>query len=80
MMIHILRTLGPYVIIAPGVALPHARPEHGVISTGISVVRFAQPVAFAPGPESQVTVMICLAAIDSSSHLGYLQTIADIIS
>lgn len=78
-MLENLHTYGPYIIMAPGVAFPHARPEHGVIETGISVVTFREPVSFGPNPEQQVEVMICLAAVDSTSHLDLLQMIADLV-
>ena len=28
-----IKKLGPYIVIAPGLAMPHARPEEGVIKT-----------------------------------------------
>ena len=76
--IHTIKELGPYILIAPGVALPHARPEDGVIAEGISVVVLEEEVAFAPGKEFQV--LIGLAARDKESHLDILQKIAEVIS
>lgn len=37
---------GPYYLIAPGIALPHARPEQGANHNQISVTTLATPVAF----------------------------------
>ena len=37
-MIETVKNLGPYIVIAPGVALPHARPEDGVIEPSMSLV------------------------------------------
>lgn len=36
---------GPYYLIAPGIALPHARPEQGANHNQISVTTLATPVA-----------------------------------
>ncbi|MEX2105222.1 MAG: PTS sugar transporter subunit IIA, partial [Bacilli bacterium] len=67
-------------MIAPGVAMPHARPEDGVIKKGISITLLANPVMFGPDPEHEVKLIICLAATDNSSHLHLLQFVAEVIS
>ena len=36
--------LGPYIIIAEHIALPHARPEQGTIETQISITLFRQDI------------------------------------
>lgn len=79
-MISNIQELGPYILIAPGVAMPHARPEDGVIQEGISivVVVLKEEVAFAPGREFKV--LIGLAALNSESHIYILQKIAEVIS
>ncbi|MFB8734775.1 PTS sugar transporter subunit IIA [Bacillus sp. SL00103] len=35
---------GPYIVIAPQVAIPHARPEDGVNELSMSLMTFEQPV------------------------------------
>ncbi|MEK3994042.1 PTS sugar transporter subunit IIA [Psychrobacillus sp. FSL K6-2365] len=77
-MINNIQELGPYILIAPGVAMPHARPEDGVIQEGISIVVLKEEVAFAPGREFKV--LIGLAALNSESHIYILQKIAEVIS
>ncbi|MCK1995864.1 Phosphotransferase system mannitol/fructose-specific IIA domain (Ntr-type) [Paenisporosarcina quisquiliarum] len=77
-MISNIQELGPYILIAPGVAMPHARPEDGVIQEGISIVVLKEEVAFAPGREFKV--LIGLAALNSESHIYILQKIAEVIS
>lgn len=72
-MIHNIKTLGPYIIIAPLVAMPHARPEDGVKERAISVVVLEKPVSF--GEDKDAKLIICLAATDSESHLKLIQTI-----
>ncbi|EMJ6502277.1 PTS sugar transporter subunit IIA, partial [Klebsiella pneumoniae] len=37
---------GPYFVIAPGIAMPHARPEQGAVSLGLSVLKIGEPVNF----------------------------------
>ncbi len=78
-MIDNIKKLGPYVVIAPGVAMPHARPEDGVLKKGISFVHLREPVAFGKNAEQHVNLVICLGATDSSSHLDLLQDIAEVM-
>lgn len=75
-MIQNVHELGPYIVIAPRVAMPHARPENGVHARGISVVTLKQPVAFSDDPGHTVSLIVCLAAVDADSHLKLLQTIS----
>lgn len=44
---------GPYYILAPGVAMPHARPECGALKTGMSLTLLEQGVYF-PGMTNQL--------------------------
>lgn len=77
-MINNIKEYGPYILIAPGVALPHGRPEDGVKKEGICIVSLQDEVAFEPGKE--IKVLIGLAAIDKESHIHMLQKIAEVIS
>jgi len=40
---------GPYFVIGPGLAMPHARPENGVIKTGYALVTLKKGVEFGDG-------------------------------
>lgn len=59
---------GPYYILMPGMAMPHARPEDGVNQDAFSLVVLDRPVTFSDGKE--VTVLITLAATSSEIHTG----------
>ena len=37
---------GPYFVIAPGLAMPHGRPEEGVKKTGFALVTLKKPLVF----------------------------------
>lgn len=71
-----LKSLGPYCVIAPGIAMPHARPEDGVIQTGFSLITLEQPVNFGSAANDPVDIVIGLAAIDKHSHISALREIA----
>jgi transcriptional antiterminator/mannitol/fructose-specific phosphotransferase system IIA component (Ntr-type) len=69
-MIQSIEVNGPYVVITPGVAIPHSRPEQGVRSLSMSLLRLDEAVNFAP--HKPVRLIIVLAAVDSESHLRAL--------
>lgn len=73
-----LERLGPYIVIAENVALPHARPEQGAIQTQIGVTLFREPVQF-EGKESTARLFITLAARDTNSHLEALVHISELL-
>ena len=77
-MINNINKLGPYILIAPNVAMPHARPEDGVKKEGISVVTLANAVEF--GPDQPFKIVICLAAVDQNLHIDILQKISEVIA
>lgn len=70
--------LGPYYLIAPGVAMPHARPEQGVLETQFSATLFQKPVRFEGKPEG-ARLFIVLAAADNEKHLQALTEIAGLL-
>lgn len=71
--------LGPYIVIADHIALPHARPEQGAIETQIGVTLFRQDIAF-DGREADARLFVTLAAKDNSSHLEALMKISELLS
>lgn len=76
-MIENVHTNGAYMIVVPGFAMPHARPECGAIKTGMSVLHLQQPVEF---PDDQeVKVLLVLAAADANVHLDAMADLAEIL-
>ncbi len=78
-MIRTIEELGAYAVIAPGVALPHARPEDGALKVGFSVVILKSPVNFG-SPNDPVKIIIAFSAPDKTSHLRTLQELALLLS
>ncbi len=71
-------TNGPYYILAPGVAMPHARPECGAIKTGMSLTLLKQEVTFADDNEG-IKLLIGLSAADSDLHIGAIQALSELL-
>lgn len=64
---------GPWYILTPGFAMPHARPEDGVLSqdTHLSLLRIQNNVAFEE--HGAVGLLIVLAAGNGTEHLVRIQ-------
>ncbi|UOE55215.1 BglG family transcription antiterminator [Cytobacillus oceanisediminis] len=79
-MIENVNEMGPYIVIAPGIALPHARPEAGVNKLGMSFLQLKESCAFSEKPEHQVRLFFVLAAIDNETHLKALSQLSKMLS
>ncbi|MDG1645311.1 PTS mannitol transporter subunit IIA [Klebsiella huaxiensis] len=69
---------GPYYILAPEVAMPHARPEYGALKTGMSLTLLRNHVSFGEGNEP-IKLLIGLSAADSDSHIGAIQALSELL-
>ena len=76
-MINVVEVNGPYIVIAPGFALAHARPSADVLRWGMSLVTLAQPVHFGAGDHDPVSVVLGLAAVDKNQHIAALQLLGE---
>lgn len=74
-MIETVETTGPYIVIAPGVAMPHARSEKGALDIGLSLLLLKTPVEFGNPDNDPVQIVISLSAKDNASHLDLLADI-----
>lgn len=72
--------LGPYYVIAPGLAMPHARPEEGAIATGLSLLYVKQGVHFDSQENDPVYVVVMLCAINGDEHLEMISQLAELFS
>lgn len=62
------KTTGPYFVIAPGIAMPHAKPERGVLQTGYALVTLDKPVEFGDPDNDPVDILIFAGAINREEH------------
>ncbi len=79
-MIDSVKEHGPYIVIAPNIALPHARPEAGSNKVGFSILKLDKPVAFSKEDDHKAQLLIALSCVDSTTHLEILQSIVTILS
>jgi PTS system ascorbate-specific IIA component len=74
-MIDAVREQGPYIVIAPGLALGHARPSADVHRACFAIATLDEPVEFGSAANDPVDIVVVLAAIDDKAHLGLLRRI-----
>lgn len=79
-MIATVEELGPYIVIAPGIALAHSRPSPAVRRVGMSLVTLAGAVEFGHRENDPVRLVVGLAAPDSDGHVTALATLASFLS
>lgn len=72
--------LGPYYVLAPGLAMPHARPEEGAKGLGLSLLKLSQGVNFGSEESDPVDTIIMLAAPDKDSHIEMIAALAELFS
>ncbi|MFD1414459.1 PTS sugar transporter subunit IIA [Oceanobacillus jeddahense] len=64
---------GPYFVLAPHIAIPHARPEDGVKEPSVSLVQLKNPVEFGHSANDPVRLVFGLGASSSDEHLTLLR-------
>ena len=69
-MISVIEEFGAYVVVAPGLALAHARPGPDVRREGLAVITLAEPVAFGHPHNDPVRVVVGLAVSNAEEHVA----------
>jgi PTS system ascorbate-specific IIA component len=79
-MIQSIKEHGPYIVIAPNIAMPHAQGGKGVFENSFSFMKVEQPVHFGSGGDHDAQLIFVLAAVDNQSHLGLLSSFVEAVS
>ena len=69
-------TIGPYYVVGPGIAMPHARPEEGANKLSLALTLIPSGVNFDADENDPVKLLIVLAATDSTSHIEAISQLA----
>ena len=75
-----LDILGPYMVIAPGIALLHAETHQGVIETDFSLMTLGQGVRFGSYSYDPVRLVIAFSAKNPKDHLEALKDLTRILN
>lgn len=77
--IKIFNELGPYMVIAPQIVLLHARPEDGVIKTGLSILTLKNPINFGSDLNDPVRLVFSLCSKNNKDHLELLSNLMKLL-
>ncbi|WP_277902252.1 PTS sugar transporter subunit IIA [Enterococcus lactis] len=81
--IHCVEKYGPYIVIAPQVAMPHSSEKsEGVFGTAISFTKLKQPVRFESEGENEektVSLFFTLAAKNPEEHPENIQKLSELL-
>ncbi|WP_394150200.1 PTS sugar transporter subunit IIA [Vibrio maritimus] len=72
------KEIGAYYVLAPKIAMPHARPEDGVNEAALQVTVFKKGVDLESEDNGDVYFSITLAAMDSDSHIQTIMALAEL--
>ena len=75
-MIRTAEELGPYIVMAPGIAIPHARPEDGVIKPCLALATLEDPVPFGNPDNDPVALLLAFGTDNSKQHTEALAEIS----
>jgi len=78
-MVDMVEDIGPYIVITPGVALPHARPQDGVKRPCMGLITLSTSVNFGNEHNDPVWLVVAFGAPDSTGHLEALRDLARLL-
>lgn len=73
-------THGPYIVLAPGLALVHARPETGGLGVGVAATQLATPVESGHPSNDPVDLLIAFSSPDKEQLLEALTALGKALS
>lgn len=81
-MIESVNTHGPYIVIAPNIAMPHSQlGANGVNDTSMALMIVEEPVSFEQGdPTKDARIFITIAAVDEQKHMDNIVAVANLFS
>ena len=78
-MLNSYKKLKAYMVISPGIAIPHARPDTSAIKSGISFIRLKNPVFFGHPENDPVSLVFSIAGTSGDNHIELIQMLSEIL-
>ena len=75
-MVNLSKELGPYIVITPGVAIPHARPEEGAKGVGFAAVTLNPPINFGNEYNDPVYLVVGFCSPNPKAHVELITKLA----
>lgn len=74
-----LGALGPYFVIAPGLALAHAKPSAAALEPGMALLKLTEPVR-SGSANDPVSLVFSMCSPNASDHLEMLGDFGELMS
>ncbi|MDO5026926.1 MAG: PTS sugar transporter subunit IIA [Tissierellia bacterium] len=71
---------GSYIMLSPGIVIPHTRPENGSKEIGFVFLTVKNDVYFNDNKKDPIKILIGFTAKDNDNHIEMLQMIIKIIT
>lgn len=68
--------LGPYIVLAKGLAVAHARPKDDVKAESISLITLKDAVVFGHETNDPVSIVFLIAATNDDGHIAMVMDVA----
>ena len=78
-MVDVINEHGPYMALAPGVLLLHAKPTDGVNALCLSLLMLEHGISFGDSATNPIDIVFVLGAVDSHAHLKALFQLSDLL-
>lgn len=78
-MIQVIEEHGPYMLLAPGVIILHARPADGVNDLCLSMLVLDKSIRFSDSVNEMIDIAFVLGAIDEHSHVNALLQLSTLV-
>lgn len=75
-----IKRYGPYIVIAPKIAIPHAQEGKGVNETCVCFMKTDTPVSFGDSDQYDAQLFFVLASTNNNIHLKNLSKLVEMIS
>lgn len=79
-MLKYVKKYGPYIVLMPGFALAHARPEDGAKKVAMCMITLKTPIKFGHKDYDPVSVVMGLSAPAKEGHIEVLADICNILN
>lgn len=74
----VVKEYGSYMMISPGIIMPHAKGEKNIYKTGMSLITLNNPVKFPNGKE--VEILFAFSSLNGKEHLNSMVDLMNLIN
>jgi len=74
-----VKELGPYIVIAPDICLPHAQEGAGVNESAVCFMKTQRKVKFCDDPDEAACLFFALSSIGNDEHLKNINDVVELL-